>query len=325
MRDLDDILRKISPRLEQLEEDRRRARKAALVYLLVLLLPLAVGVSASILVDENWKIYFIVGSVVWLAIGFILYSCKAGSLAKTYRAAYKAAVVPELLGRIDGSLRHDSERGIDAATFVATELFAEAPDRYSSEDLIEGTFGKTFLRLAEVNAEKRQTTTDSKGNTRTTYTKIFRGILFIADFNKHFQGRTFVFPDVAENLLGGFGRFFQKLGGRVETDLIRLEDPAFESAFAVYATDGIEARYLLSASLMQRLLALREQFGRELRVAFKESSIVIALPRSAGFLEPAMSTPTSDTGQIHGFLEELDRFLRIIEELDLNTRIWTKE
>jgi hypothetical protein len=76
---------------------------------------------------------------------------------------------------------------------------------------------------------------------------------------------------------------------------------------------------------MRRLLAMKDRFGRDLRVAFKESSVVIAVPQSQRFLEPSMSRPATDPEQVRGFLSELDAFLRIVEELDLNTRIWTKE
>lgn len=325
MRNLETLLEALAPRLAELEAERVRCRKASFTYAMVLVVPLVIGILGALAAGEDMKIYFIIGSVVWLAFGFVLYSVKAGSLSGRYRAAYKAAVVPKLLGLIDANLRHDAGGGIGEGTFEATELFSTSPDRYSSEDLIEGAFGKTFLQLAEVHAEERRTSTDSKGNTKTTYVTIFRGLLLIADFNKHFQGRTFLFPDVAENLFGDFGRFFQKLGGRSETGLIRLEDPEFESAFAVYATDEIEARYILSTALMRRLLSLKERFGRDLLVAFKESSVAIAVPHSEQFLEPAMSRPATDPGQVRGFLFELDAFLRIVEELDLNTRIWTKE
>ena len=37
---------------------------------------------------------------------------------------------------------------------------------------------------------------------------------------------------------------------------MKLENPDFEKTFDVYSTDQIEARYLLSPSMMERLLAL---------------------------------------------------------------------
>jgi len=325
MRNLDAILSDLTPRLAELEKERQRCWRASVTWFLVLLVPLAAGILGAVAAGVDTRIYFLIGSTVWFAIGFILLSLKAGSLVGRYREAYKAAVVPRLLALVDRNLKHRSDGGISEATFVGTELFTTSPDRYTSEDLIEGTHGKTFLQLAEVDAEERQTTTDSSGDKQTRYVTIFKGLLLIADFHKHFQGRTFVFPDVAEKLFGNFGRFFQKLGGRTETNLIRLEDPEFEKAFAVYSTNEIEARYILSTSMMERLLRLRERCGRDLRVAFKESSVVLAVPRSGRFLEPRLGTVATDPDQVRGFLEELDFFLSLIEELDLNTRIWTKE
>lgn len=325
MKDLESITGDLEPFLRSLEPDRIRYLRTSWTYLGVLIGPLAAGILGAVLVPEESKIYFIIGSAVWFAIGFVLYSIKAGSLAGKYRETYKTAVIPRLLSLIDPGLRYDPGSGISSGTFVSSELFSKPPDRYSSEDLIEGTHGKTSLRLAEVHAEDRQTTTDSKGRTRTRYVTIFKGLLLIADFNKHFQGRTFVFPDLAENLFGNFGRAFQKLGGRSETGLIRLEDPEFENAFAVYSSDEIEARYLLSTSMMQRLLKLRERFGTEVRIGFKESSIFLSVPHRSGFLEAGLRTPATDGAQLRGMFDKLRLFLEIIDELDLNTRIWTKE
>lgn len=325
MRELESIPDDLESDLRALEPDRLRYHRTSWLYLGVLVGPLAAGILGAILVDEDIKVYFLIGSVIWFAIGLILYSLKAGSLADDYRRSYKLAVIPRLLALIEPGLRYDPGSGISSGTFVGSELFSNTPDRYTTEDLIEGTHGKTSLRLAEVHAEDRQTTTDSKGRTQTRYVTIFKGLLLIADFNKHFQGRTFVFPDVAENLFGNFGRAFQMLGGRSETGLIRLEDPDFENAFAVYSTDEIEARYVLSTAMMQRLLKMRERFGKNVRIGFKESSIVLAVPHRRGFLEPELRTPAADDSQVRAMLSELRLFLEIIDELDLNTRIWTKE
>ncbi|MBK9503984.1 MAG: DUF3137 domain-containing protein [Bacteroidetes bacterium] len=38
------------------------------------------------------------------------------------------------------------------------------------------------------------------------YVTIFKGLFFIADFNKHFNGNTYVLSDFGERFLGGFGK-----------------------------------------------------------------------------------------------------------------------
>src|SRR5690606_28612315 len=154
-------------------------------------------------------------------------------------------------------------------------------DRYSYEDSFSGVVGATSFRFSEVHAEYKTTTTDSKGNTRTQWHTICRGIFFVADLNKHFQGQTFVLPDTAEPALGGCSRGLQSLSSAIDSrpgELVQMEDPTFERLFAVYSTDQVEARYILSPSLMERLVALRNDVGDKMAVSFVDSCIFIAIP-----------------------------------------------
>ncbi|NIP92937.1 MAG: DUF3137 domain-containing protein, partial [Akkermansiaceae bacterium] len=61
--------------------------------------------------------------------------------------------------------------------------------------------------------EDKRTRTDSKGRTQTYWVTIFKGLLVVADFHKHFKSEVTVMPDFAESAFGRIGRFFQKLGG----------------------------------------------------------------------------------------------------------------
>lgn len=323
MKAVNDIIAELVPTLEELEPDRLLYRKKSSTYLLVIILPLIGIAIAGVMLQSLMP--FVISGIVWLVIGVILYQVRAGAVASRYKTNYKATVIPRLLATIDPQLSHTADHGIPAALFVASELFNTKPDRYATEDLIQGKYGKTFLQLAEVNAQRRQTTTDSKGNTRTTYVTYFGGLLLIADFHKDFQGRTFVFPDKAEKTFGGIARFFQKAGGRKETNLIQLEDAEFEHQFKVYATDEVEARYVLSTSMMRRILEMQTRFGKDVRLAFKDSQLILAVPHNKAFLEPKTKVPATDQTQIEAMLTDLKFFLETIEELDLNTRIWTKE
>lgn len=322
MQNLDQIIDRLVPTLAKLEDGRKLYLSRRSRYLVLLFGPLALLLLVAFTSDS--KIPWFIGAGIWFVIGIILYQVRAASLASTYIRHYKRTVVPALLNTIDPGLQYDANSGIPSSTFVGTELFKKSPDRYKTEDFIHGNYGKTYLQLAEIDAEERRTRTDSDGKTETYYVNIFDGLLLIADFHKHFHGRTFVFPDKSERSFGGVARFFQKMGGRRHTNLIRLEDPEFENAFAVYATDEVEARYILSTAMLRRILDMRKRFGEDVRLGFKESCLFLAVPHSAPFLEPKTSVPATDPDQVRGMLVELRFFLDTIEELDLNTRIWSK-
>ncbi|MEM7599911.1 MAG: DUF3137 domain-containing protein [Verrucomicrobiota bacterium] len=324
MRSNGQIIAKLLPTLERLEPDRLLYRKRSRAYLGGTLIPALALIGAGF-VFRGSGIFLFIGAGVWFVVGLILYQVKAASIGSRFRSGYKKTVIPALLASIDPSLTHSAANGIPSSSFVESELFRTKPDRYSTEDLIEGHYGKTFLQLAEVNAQQRQTTTDSKGRTSTRYVTFFDGLFLIADFHKHFHGRTFVFPDKAEKSFGGFARFFQKIGGRSHTNLIQMDDPEFEHEFKVYATDQVEARYVLSNAMMRRILAMQKRFGKDVRLGFKQSCLMLAVPHHHPFLEPSTNLPATDEGQVVRMLNDIRYFLETIEELDLNTRIWTKE
>lgn len=324
MRSDEQIIDALLPTLRELEPDRLLYKKNAKIYFLIAFLP-AVAIFAFGFFGGWQKFVLLLGPAVWGFLGFILYQIKAAAIGSRFKKRYKETVIPALVATIDPSLSHSSERGIPSSAFVESELFRTAPARYSTEDLIEGRYGKTFLQLAEVNAKKRETTTDSEGRTKTRYVTFFDGLFLIADFHKHFHGRTFVFPDKSEKTFGRMARFFQKVGGRSETDLIQMDDPEFEHQFKVYATDQVEARYVLSNAMMRRILEMQKRFGKDIRLAFKNSSLLLAVPHQHPYLEPTTNIPATDEGQVIRMLTDIRFFLETIEELDLNTRIWTKQ
>lgn len=264
----------------------------------------------------------------------------------TYKRDFKAVVVPLLLDRIAPGLSFTPDCSMSEREFIGCELFSR-PDRFSGKDLVEGTVGKSQIRFSLVHAEERRerTVTDSKGNKRTeTYWEtIFRGLLFRADFNKAFRGRTRVKPG-SPGIAAGFS-----------SSHVALESPEFNDLFTAYSTDQVEARYILTPSLMERVVALHRKFderGAALNsvaskllpaslgnrvgawlqkcntqgtcLSFVDSDVFVAIPMGMGVFEPRLFHPADSEG-IAPIVEALESILGIVSDLDLNTRIWTKE
>jgi hypothetical protein len=240
-------------------------------------------------------------------------------------------VLSRLVALVDPGLRYDGEAGIEIETFRASGIYRTGIDRYRCEDLFTGAVGATAFRFSEVHAEYKTTTTDSKGRTRTTWHTIFKGIFFVADFNKHFQGHTFVLPDTAESAMGGIGRWFQELGGKLDGrpgELVSLESPEFERLFVIHSTDQVEARYILSPSLMERLVELRNEVGAGLAVSFASSYIFIAIPTRKNHFEPPSIWAGSaelNLDELKGYMADVRLAEELVADLNLNTRIWSKQ
>ena len=77
--------------------------------------------------------------------------------------------------------------------------------------------------------------------------------------------------------------------------------------------------------MMSRMVEMRKRLGRDVRIAFKDSSICLAIPHSSNYLEPTTDRSATNVEQVREMYDEIVWFLQIIDELDLNTRIWTKQ
>jgi len=220
----------------------------------------------------------------------------------------------------DPSFRYQAAGAILQSEFEASGLFpGEAFNRYSGEDLVSGRCGATAFRFSELSVQEV-----TRRNKQTHTRVVFRGVFFVADFNKEFRGRMVVLPDRAERALGTLGRAFQSLASAFDSlSLVELENPEFERNFVVRSSDATEARYLLSPSLMQRILHFHAASGSELRVAFFGGRIWLALSMSGDRFQVNALSPLA-LSDVRRWADELLFTISIIDELDLNTRIWSK-
>ncbi len=315
---------RFAPILQELDAQRQHHQKicsSALVWcagLGILCFVLALGTTARLGQASPWSLVALVvaGGIYWVI---------ASQEKSKYGSRFKTLVMPPLVAQF-GDLFYQGDAGVSEDEFNLARLYGN-PDRFSSEDLIEGQIGSTKIRCSEVKAERRETRTDSKGRTSTHYVTFFQGLFVVADFNKHLNGTTYVLPEGMTGAMGNFGANLQALGGKLSGrgELVRLEDPDFETQFKAFSSDQIEARYVLSSSLMRRFLELKAQFGCEISAAFMGQSLYLAIhTRQNWFEAPSLATPL-DADALRGVIGQLQSALSVVETLDLNTRIWTKE
>ena len=220
-------------------------------------------------------------------------------------------MVDEIIHAFCPNATYSPNNGVSEDLFRNSGLFT-SPDRYHTEDLIQGRVGKTDFCCAEIHAEERKTRVNSKGQTSHYWVDIFKGFFFIADFQKDFQGHTTILRNSLFKLSSSGSR-------------VKLENPDFEKTFDVYSTDQIEARYLLSPSMMERLLALDREFNKNITISFRDSNILIAIPESRNHFEASIWKPMDDLSQLKNDFSMIHALVSIVEDLNLNTRIWSKK
>ncbi len=315
--------KELAPALEALKAELAKSSSAALNALSLTALAGAVAGFLTLLFSKDAKTSLIVGGV-FLGIALLAWGVIYFSGRSKANGAFKAMVVRRIVAFMDPNLRYIPGSMVPQCVFQMSEIYTQGIDRYSGEDLVKGSFNGVELEFSELHAEYKTTTTDSKGRTTTHWHTIFKGVFMAADFNKDFNTRTVVVPDTAESAFGSLiGNFLQKMNFSRSGQLVKLESPDFEKAFAVYGDDQVEARYILTPSLMERIMALRARFGEGLALSFVGSKLLIAIPSSRNLFELDSAVLNSPTGLNQAFFD-LSHFLGIVEDLNLETRIWSK-
>lgn len=225
-----------------------------------------------------------------------------------------------------GHLGYSYDRKAEQFPFQRFEQLYLLPSRgnFRISDQIQGVLdgvGAEICKAEKIEKKRRKRSSFRVGGfdlsgalRRSRASDRFVGGLIVADCPKPFRGRTVVLPNDLHprNLFSGA---FQNIGERVE-----LESDDFNSAFIVYSTDQVEARYLLTPTTMERLLRLRKPTVRELSLGFDEGKVWIAFnDRRDWFPDPGVNGDAADPAYLDEMKKELDYIAVIFRELDLAT------
>jgi hypothetical protein len=303
--------------LREVEGLRSAARNQTL---LAILGGIALAFSAALF--PTLRLWAIVPAVVFLILTIVL-GVKARKRYKRFHGEFKHRVIGSIIRFLDPGFTYHPVQCIPKSRYEESGIFKTGVDRYRGDDLVSGAIDKTAFVFSELHTEYKTRHTDSKGNTRTEWHTIFKGLFFCADFNKHFKGTTYVLPDTAERLFGFLGSTLQSWK-RSHGELVKLEDPEFEKAFVVYGSDQIEARYILSPSLMDRIVEFKKKANRKIHLSFVKSWVNLAIEFDRDLFEASLFGSALDYPKIRDYFRDLQLAFGIVEDLNLNTRIWTK-
>ncbi len=270
-----------------------------------------------------------------------------------YRELFKATVIPLLLREMVQGVHYQPRYKIADGDINGGGLFSSGECVFEGEDLIEGVIGQTPFQLCDLRVARRRETEEegypfrpglgvrmgglgslvglgvmAAGKLASEGVSLqggnFNGLYMIADFHKSFSGRTVVLPDVAEKSVGHLaGQGMQRRNSRYG-ELIVMENPDFEREFVVYGSDQVESRYLLTTSLMQRILRLKQRTRSELSMAFVDNRVHLALRNFGDILEVDLRESLLDGKAVERIYGQLHDCLGLVDELNLNTRIWSK-
>lgn len=244
---------------------------------------------------------------------------------KEYRRLFKKNVVRNIFESIAPQLVYTPKKSISRDIYDNSRIFRQEYTVFEGDDLVKGKIGDTEVEFSDLHTSYL-ITKNTNNSTEDERNSIFKGLFFSADFHKHIKGETFILPDIAEKNLGVFGTFLQKNNPiKHAKHLILLENSEFEKEFAIYSSNQQEARYCLTPKMMEALLELKKTFPySKMHCSIRGTRINIAISMENQF-EPRLWQNGADPKHIDQMIELYTCLTSIVEQLDLNTRIWTKK
>lgn len=204
--------------------------------------------------------------------------------------------------------------------FLENGLFQEKNYGIRGNDQISGRHNSVPFIMCELWVSYKRNFSDEKDSDD----NVFSGQFFVAKFNKSFSSPVYIKPRK-----GGLKGIFwnDNVDGYTYNpgEKIKLEDPEFMEMFNVYGTDQIEARYILTPALMERIKSIVKRTKGQFYIAFNNNKITVLNHSNnskfgtGGYYS---SIGKDDNKLLVDFFENISDQFAIIDNLKLNVKIW---
>jgi Protein of unknown function (DUF3137) len=283
------LSKRLKPVVRWLEQDRQKLQRQTLM--------LEVGIA------------LLVGALTWLAwsihlepfvhavlIAAALLTVRAVQVkAKAARSQSKNQIIARFAKALGSRFMTLPNGGISETDFVESQLFTSLVRSFHSSNHLRGQVGQVKLELSEVHVSAESGQRQPKA--------LFDGVWIIAEFPASFRTSTIIRPvsDALESAQAGFRT-------------VKLEEASFTHLFDVRAEDSVEAQYVLSSRLLNRIKDFHDEGERDAFFAFQAQRLQIGISQS-DLTGPAFA---------QALLEALDLTVSLVRELEANTFIWNK-
>lgn len=268
-------------------------------------------------IDVKLVSYFTT-TIIIIIVKSIIKSILLGKQINEFNNGFKNKYVLSSLNKIFTDLNYFPDKGLQYSVIANTRMM-DMGDRYSSNDYFEGKYKNVNVRQADVHIEEEQETTDSEGNTTTTWVTIFKGKWMIFDFNKSFTANV----QVSQK---GFGNSrVNNWGEKNKYKKVEMEDVEFNKMFRIYAQNEHDAFYILTPSLMEKIKKLANSVGGKLLMCFIDNELHIGLYNYKDSFEYNVYKKIDEEKINNDISKDIKIITDFIDELNLDNSLFRRE
>ncbi len=293
----------ILPALKKAENIRKKYMSAFVVMLILILIWLGfalhkLGQGLSALREGNGY-YGLAGCLLTLAVCWPLFG---------YYRRSKENLLP-LIARFFGDFSYVYRPDLPLPLLEKSMLFKNKGE-IVADDCFTGTYKDLPATIVEYLTFKRQRRRDEENRTeRFVYSKTGSGIIFYARMNKNFSGQTLTVADKG---------VFNKITRYKNLQRVGMESPEFEKAFEVYSDNQIEARYILTAVMLEYMTELKKSFPK-IEFSFFDEHILIKIETRKNMFEcTSFFRSVINKPRVEKIFKEFYLLFSVIDTLRLN-------
>ncbi len=280
-----------------LENHRKQKIKLYKKYNLIIII---LFISVFVLMIINFYLALI-------TIGLIVYFFyKKSAIQKEYRTLFKEEVVNTLIRSQFDNVEYIQSIGINVR-HINNACFFNRPNRYTTEDLITGTYDGVSFKMADVHLEKKRTNGTSEGY----YDTYIKGKFILIDFERNFNDTVKI---IERKTITPFNTYNK---GLVE---VELESIDFNEKFKVFSTTKHAAFYMLTPQLQEQLLHLESCFNGDIYVSFMQGKCYIVINDNSNSFEHKITEEITKE-HIDNILYQINLVPNIIKSFKINTSV----
>lgn len=251
-------------------------------------------------------------------IGILISFLISSKPSKKFFLAFKETFVLKSLKNVFTNLIYEPEKGIPEYVIANTRMMYMG-DRYSSNDYVCGKYKNINIEQADVHIEKEEQTTDSDGNTKTTWVTIFRGRWMIFDFNKMFKSNIQVSQKGFSNSrINNFNEIFKY-------KKVMMEDQEFNKKFKIYAQSEHEAFYILTPTLIEKIKKMADSIKGSIILCFVDNKLHVGVYNNKDSFEHGIFTKIKEEKVMSEISKDIKLITNFVDELNLDNDLFRKE
>lgn len=279
-----------------------------LISIVMLVTSIIISLSSTIAIILQYrKIYgfTLVLGVVMIVISIVMINVRKKTF-KYYRDNYREKIIGYLLN--DYIYYFDNHGWVDSYEFDYSQFAKNCTTCYAGDMLDinipndDNSKSKIDLRLVDIRG--CEIWKDNEGNIQSNC--VYEGVFGYVEFSRKFK------------CILTINSKYKKRG--VKFEKVLLEDIDFNEKFDVESNNQVEARYILTPNMMEKLLKLQEKIN-DIKIVLVNRNLYIGFPNFNMF-ELNYKNSNDEMVMFENLYDEIEIILGIVEEIKANNKVF---